>query len=257
MRVASFNANSIRSRMDIILKWVEEHNCDILCVQETKVRDEEFPIDAHTGAGLHCCFRGQKSYNGVCIISRKEPDDVRIGKDCTDDEEARVISARFGNLWVVNTYIPQGTSVDSPRFQYKLDFIRSMPEFLSQWLTPQDMVIWAGDFNVAREAIDVYDPERLYGKVCYHPDEQAAFDYAQAWGFVDVFRKHHPGEPNQYTFWDYRLPSVVRRRLGWRLDYIWATEPLAAKCTDSFIDPAPRLLEKASDHTFIVADFAL
>ncbi len=257
MRIATFNANSIRSRMDVVLQWVEQHNCDILCVQETKVRDEEFPIESHRRAGLHCCFKGQKSYNGVCIISRNQPDEVRIGKDGTEDEEARVISARFGDLWIVNTYIPQGTSVDSPKFQGKLDFIRSMPAFLSQWLTPQDLVLWAGDFNVAREPIDVYDPDGMYGQVGYHPDEHAALDDARKWGFVDVFRKHHPGEPNQYTFWDYRIPNGFKRRMGWRLDHIWATEPMAAKCLDSFIDPVPRSLEKSSDHTFIAADFDL
>jgi len=257
MRIASFNANSIRNRLDVILVWFESHDCDVLCVQETKVRDEEFPLDPILRAGLHCVFKGQKGYNGVAIISRSQMDDVRIGRDGSDEEEARLISARVANVTIVNTYIPQGTSVDSPRFAQKIGFIRSMREYFLQSYTPQDMVAWVGDFNVAREPIDLYDPEGFAGQVCYHPDEQAALDFAQSWGFVDVFRKHHPGEPNQYTFWDYRIPNGFKRRMGWRLDQIWASEALAARCVDSFIDPVPRSLEKASDHTFIAADFEM
>jgi exodeoxyribonuclease III len=257
MRVASFNCNSIRNRLDVIIEWMGSHNCDILCVQETKVRDEEFPLDPILRAGLHCAFRGQKGYNGVAIVSRSQPEDVRIGRDGSEEEEARVISATFGGLAVVNTYVPQGTSLDSPRFAGKLEFIRSMRDYFSGSFTSQDKVLWAGDFNVARERIDVYDPEGLYGGLCYHPDEHAALDYVREWGFVDVFRKHHPGEPNQYTFWDYRIPNGFKRRMGWRLDHIWASEGLAALSADSFIDSVPRLAEKPSDHTFIVADFGI
>ena len=258
MRIASFNANSIRSRLDIILSWIAEHECDALCVQETKVTDQDFPADAIAQAGYHCAFTGQKSYNGVAIITKGEPAQVKIGLGKDDyDQEARAIRMMVNGITIVNTYVPQGTAPDSPRFQYKLDWIAAMPDYFGADFTPDDPIVWAGDFNVAPEPIDVYDPEGLAGSVCYHPDEHAALERAKQWGFVDLFRKHHPGEENQYTFWDYRIPNGFKRRMGWRLDHIWATAPLARKCTDCWIDKAPRQAEKPSDHTVIVADFDL
>ena len=258
MRIASFNANSIRSRLDVILEWIAKADCDVLCVQETKVTDAEFPALAVSAAGYHVVFTGQKAYNGVAIISREPPLGVVTGLGrMPEDEEARVIRAKFGGITVVNTYVPQGTATDSPRFQYKLDWIRGMRDYFARDFTPDAPIVWVGDLNVAREAIDVYDPEGLSGSVCYHPDEHAALDCAMEWGFVDVFRKHHPGEPGQYTFWDYRVPNAFKRRMGWRLDHIWATRSLAQRCLDCWIDKEPRALEKPSDHTFIAADFEL
>ena len=258
LRVASFNANSIRSRLDIILGWMREHDCDVLCVQETKVTDADFPADAIREAGLHCAFAGQKSYNGVAIISAPELHDVKIGTGTPVwDEEARLIRATVGGVVIVNTYVPQGTAVGTPRFEYKLDWLRGMRDYFSRDFTPDDRILWVGDLNVAREPIDVYDPEGLLGGVCYHPAEHKALDYVTQWGFVDVFRKHHPGEPGLYTFWDYRVPNAFKRRMGWRLDHIWATRPLAARSVDCWIDTQPRLTDKPSDHTFICADFNL
>ncbi|MCX8053843.1 MAG: exodeoxyribonuclease III, partial [Armatimonadetes bacterium] len=146
-------------------------------------------------------------------------------------------------------------ATDSPRFAYKLEWIRGMREYFDRNFDPEDRVLWVGDFNVAREPIDVYDPEGLAGSVCFHPEEHKALDYVADWGFIDLFRKHHPGEPGHYTFWDYRVPNSFKRRMGWRLDHIWATRPLAERCTDCWIDKDPRGCEKPSDHTFIVADF--
>lgn len=256
LRIASFNANSIRNRLQIILDWMNEHQPDALCVQETKVQDHEFPAELIRSAGYHCVFRGQKTFNGVAIISREPVEDVEIGLGrMPEDEEARVIRAKIKGVNVVNTYVPQGTDVSGPRFQFKLDWIRGMRDYLDKRFRPTDPAIWTGDLNVAREPIDVYDPEGLAGSVCYHPEATAALDYAAAWGLVDVFRKHHPDEPKQYTFWDYRIPNSFKRRLGWRLDYILATQPLAERSLDCWIDTAPRQLEKPSDHTFIAADF--
>lgn len=256
MRIASFNANSIRSRLEIILDWIDRNECDVLCVQETKVEDKDFPSDAISRAGLHCVFTGQKAYNGVAIISRMPPQDVVIGLGLLEpDAEARIIRASFDGVTVVNTYIPQGTDVISPRFQYKLNWIRGMRDYFSRDFTPSDPIVWVGDFNVAREEIDVYDPEGLRGVVCFSPQEHEALDYVTDWGFVDVFRKHHPGEAGLYTFWDYRIPNGFKRRLGWRIDHIQATRPLADGSTGCWIDKEPRGMERPSDHTFIVADW--
>jgi len=256
-RVATFNANSLRSRLEIVLNWLNKHEPNALCIQETRVVDADFPIKAFTDAGWKCVFKGQKSFNGVAIITREEPSDVASGLTCEPEEEARIIRARVGDITVVNTYIPQGTAVGSARFQYKLDWIRKLRDYFTNNFSPDDLIVWVGDFNVAVEPIDVYDPEGLAGSVCYNPEEQNALEYVRGWGFVDVFRKHHPGEEKQFSFYDYRLPSAFKRKLGWRIDHIWATQPLADRSTDCWIDIEPRLLEKPSDHTFVVADFNL
>ncbi len=258
MRIASFNANSIRTRLKIILEWIAANDCDVLCVQETKVPDKDFPSDAISRAGLHCVFTGQKAYNGVAIISKTPPQDVVIGLGLPEpDEEARIIRAKVNGVTVLNTYIPQGTDVISPRFQYKLNWIRGLRDYFSRSFTPSDPIVWVGDFNVAREDIDVYDPEGLRGVVCFNPQEHEALDYVTEWGFVDVLRKHHPGEAGLYTFWDYRIPNGFKRRLGWRIDHIQATKPLADRSTGCWIDKEPRTREKPSDHTFIVGDWEL
>lgn len=257
-RLATFNANSIRMRLEITLNWLREHEPDVLCIQETRVVDSDFPVDAFAEVGYKCSFVGQKSFNGVAIVSRAEPDDVAVGIGAEGlDDEARLIRVRMGGMSIVNGYFPQGTATDSPRFAYKLDWIASLKDYFAREFTPQDMVVLAGDFNVAPEPIDVYDPDAMLGCVGFHPREHAALDYVREWGFTDVFRVHHAGEPRLYSFFDYRVPHALRRKIGWRLDHIWATEPLASKSMDCWIDTAPRLLEKPSDHTFVVADFDL
>jgi len=256
MRIASFNANSIRSRLALILEWMKANDCDVLAVQETKVADEEFPVSEINSAGYEVVFTGQKSYNGVAILSKEPLEDVQKGLGwMPEDEEARVIRGKLRGVTIVNTYVPQGTAVDSPRFQYKIKWIRGMRDYFERDFSPDDLIVWVGDFNVAREPIDVYDPEGLYGSVCFHPDEHKALDYVKDWGFVDIFRKHHPGEPGHYTFWDYRIPNAFKRKMGWRLDHIWATRPMAECSVDCWIDTEPRTREKPSDHTFIAADF--
>lgn len=252
--IATFNVNSIRSRLDIVLEWMAQGKCDVLCVQEIKVQDADFPAGAFESAGLFCAFHGQKTYNGVAIISKLQPDEVSC-KQTPEDEEARLIRARFGDINVVNTYVPQGTEVGSARFEYKLNWIRGMRKYMSDLFSPEDKVVWVGDLNVAREPMDVYDPEGLQGSVCFHPDEQSALNWVMEWGMVDVFRKHHPGEADQFSFFDYRIPNAVKRRMGWRIDHIMATEALADLSIDCYIDKEPRLKPKPSDHTPVVAVF--
>ena len=256
MKIASFNANSIRNRIDVILNWMNETACDVVCVQETKVRDEEFPIDKILESGLNCVYKGQKAYNGVAIISSKSIEESFLNSGIEEiDSEARFIRARINGIDIVNTYVPQGTALDSPKFAYKLSWIRNMRTYFEKEFQPTDNVVWLGDFNVALEPIDVYDPEGFYGGVCFHPEEHKAYNFVKEWGFTDVFRMHHKDEEKQYTFWDYRIPNGFKRKMGWRLDDIWVTNPLAEKCISCNIDTAPRQLEKPSDHTFIAAEF--
>lgn len=255
MKIATFNANGIRARLPLILEWLAKESPDVLCVQETKVRDADFPGQPLVDLGYHCSFRGQKSYNGVAILSRNRPEEVAYGfADRDDTEEPRLIRAKVLGIPVVNTYVPQGYAPESEKFQYKLQWLGRLRDYFSEHFEPTVPLLWAGDFNVAPEPIDVYDPEKLLGSVGFHPDEHRALSAVKEWGFVDVFRTHESRD-NMYTFWDYRIPEAVKRGLGWRIDHLWATPPLAEKSTRAWIDLAPRLSHKPSDHTVVVAEF--
>lgn len=258
LKVATYNANSIRIRLGQVLGWLDREAPDILCLQETKAQDPDFPAEPFRDAGYHVVFRGQKSYAGVAIVSREEPQAVVFGLDDDGEpDEARLIRAVIGGIPVVNTYIPQGRSPESEHFQYKLEWLARLRALFERRYLPGEPLLWMGDFNVAPEPIDVHDPKRLKDHVAFHPEAHAALERVREWGFVDVFRQHHPGEAGQYTFWDYRVQGAVERGVGWRVDHIWATEPLARKSIHAWIDVEARQAERPSDHTFLVAEFAL
>jgi exodeoxyribonuclease-3 len=256
MKIASFNVNSIRARLPVVTAWLARSRPDVLALQETKVQDESFPRAAFEELGYSCVFRGQKSYNGVALAARQEMADVRFGLPDEPRDEARLLQARIGDLILVNTYIPQGYLALSERFQYKLDWFKRLLDYFRTSFRPTDLLLWVGDLNVAPLPIDVYDPEALLGHVCYHPAVREALDEIVRWGFIDVFRMHCQ-EAGQYTYWDYRMRGAFRRNRGWRLDHILATKPLAEKCTACYIDIEPRLGDRPSDHTPIVAEFDL
>jgi exodeoxyribonuclease-3 len=265
LKVATFNANSVRARLDQVLDWLGREEPDLLCIQETKVQDKDFPASPFVEAGYHAIYRGQKSYAGVAIVSRDEPEDITFGFDGThavDSEqggldEARLIRAVVSGIPVLNTYVPQGRAPDSPHFLHKLGWFGALRSLIARHHTPDQPLLWMGDFNVAPEEIDVYDPKRHKDHVDFHPDARSALEDVRQWGFVDVFRMHHPEEPGQYTFWDYRVRDGIDGGRGWRLDHIWATEPLARKSTCAWIDVEARRAERPSDHTFLVAEFAM
>lgn len=257
MKVASFNANGIRARLFIILDWLGKESPDVLCLQETKIQDAEFPVRRFEEGGYCCAFRGEKGYNGVAILSRSPLKDVSFGfADGDMQEESRVISGTYKDIPIVNTYIPQGLAPDSEKFRYKLDWFQRLRDYFSRKFQPTDPLLWVGDFNVAPEPIDVHNPKNLLGSIGFHPDEHSALSAVKSWGFIDVFRKHE-SRGEVYTFWDYRVPNGVKRGLGWRIDHIWATSSLAERSIRSWIDIDPRLMQKPSDHTFIVAEFDL
>lgn len=254
-KVASFNTNSIRARLPLVLDWLDKEKADVLCLQETKVEDKDFPLAEFEKKGYHAVFSGRKSYNGVAIISPHVLEKVHTGiGEWAKPGEARLIEASVKGIPVVNTYVPQGYDVKSEIFIYKLKWIRSMREYFNSRYRPEDRLIWLGDFNVAPEPIDVHNPKRLYGRIGFHPEEHKALQYVKEWGFVDVFRLHVK-EGGHYTFWDYRMPRLFERNLGWRVDHIWATAPMAEKSLSAWIDVEPRKMERPSDHTFIVAEF--
>ena len=255
MIVASYNVNSIRSRLGLVLDWLKANQPDVLCVQETKVIDAEFPALAIRDAGYHVVYRGEKSYNGVALISKVEPKDVRFGfDDGGPADEARVVAARVGPLHVVNTYVPQGRDIEHAMYQYKLQWFERLRAYFDRHYTPRKLLLWTGDLNIAPEAMDIHNADQQTNHVCYHIDARRAFATTAAWGFADVFRKHHP-EPGQYTFFDYRQFGALKKNQGWRIDHLMATRPLAAKSVRAWIDLQPRQAEKPSDHTVVAAEF--
>ena len=175
MRVATFNVNSVRARLPILSPWLVAHQPDALCLQETKVQDADFPAGDFRDAGFHVAFKGQKGYNGVAIVTKAEPRDVAVGlDDGGSPDEPRLIRATVAGVPVVNTYVPQGTDVGLPQFQYKLDWFRRLRRYFERHFTPAAPLLWVGDLNVAPAPIDVYDHAGLLGGVCHHPDEFAA-----------------------------------------------------------------------------------
>ncbi|MBI5055014.1 MAG: exodeoxyribonuclease III [Nitrospirae bacterium] len=256
MKVASFNVNSIRARLNIVIDWLKKESPDVLCLQETKATDADFPLTAFKETGYHAVFRGEKSYNGVAVISKETPENIRAGFDKNGSDGTRLITVTINNIPVVNTYVPQGFHPLSMKFKEKLEWFQRLHEYFNRNFKPDKPLVWVGDFNVAPEAIDVHDPKRLLGEIGFHPDEHAALKKIMQWGFVDVFRMHQP-DAGQYTFYDYRAKNAIKRKTGWRVDHIWATRPLAEKSVRAWIDMAPRLLEKPSDHTPIAAEFKI
>jgi exodeoxyribonuclease-3 len=244
--------------MELVLDWLDREKPHVLSLQETKVQDKDFPAQPFRQAGYHVVFRGQKAHAGVAILSQQEPQEVIFGFDDGDEpDEPRLIRAVVGSIPVVNTYVPQGRSPDSEHFRYKLAWLARLRALFDHHYAPDQPLLWMGDFNVAPEPIDVHDPKRLKNHVDFHPDARAALERVREWGFVDVFRRHHPDEPGQYTYYDYRARDPVERGVGWRVDHVWATDPLARTSTGAWIDVEARRAERPSDHTFLVAEFAL
>jgi exodeoxyribonuclease III len=255
LTVATWNVNSLRARLALVTRWVKDKKPDVICLQETKVTDDEFPLDDFTILGYHEALHGQKSYNGVAILSRKPLADVSRGFDGKGaEEQKRLIAATIAGIRVVNAYIPNGGEVGSDKFAYKLDFLDKLRGYFAE-LKPTDPVVFVGDFNVATEPRDVYDPKALEGTTCYHPDERAALAKVAAWGFVDLFRRYESGA-GLYSWWDYRT-FAWQKNLGLRIDHIWTTETLAARSTACRIEKDERAKDKASDHAPVVATFTV
>jgi exodeoxyribonuclease-3 len=241
--------------MPILLDWLQANSPDVLCVQETKVQDDDFPTDAFDNTGYRIVFKGQKKYNGVAILSKSKITDAACHFPNQPDDQARFIKAVVNGVTIVNTYIPQGFEQDSEKFKYKLDWLAKLRDHFAKDYKPEDPIVWVGDLNCAMDARDVHDPDALWGHVCYCQEVQDAINEILDWGFEDLFRKHNQ-QDKQYTFWDYRAMSY-RRNNGWRLDYIMATKPIAKKSKRCWIDKEPRAREKPSDHTFLLAEFDL
>lgn len=257
MLAATFNANSVRARLEGILGWLSAQRPDVLALQETKARDTDFPREEFEAAGYHAVFRGEKTYNGVAVLTRQEPLRVEAGfSDGGPPDETRLLRVDLPEFSLVNTYVPQGRSLDDPMFAYKLQWLERLRAYFEASFRPADPVLWLGDVNVARTELDVAAPEKHLNDVCFAPVVREALEKVIAWGFTDIFRDFHPGE-RLYSFFDYRAPWALKKREGWRIDYIFATAALARKARSCRIDLEPRLGPRPSDHTYLVADLDL
>ncbi len=254
LKIATWNVNSLRVRLPHVLDWVASNNPDVLALQETKLIDEDFPVAVLREAGYEVVFSGQKTYNGVAILSRQPAQD--IVRDFADmvDPQRRVLGVTIGDTRIYNLYIPNGESLISNKYHYKLGWLEKLAAHLSVESQKYANIIVLGDFNIAPEDRDVHDPLEWQGKVLFSEPERSAYQKLLGLGFQDCFRLHDQPD-NAYSWWDYRMNAFKRNR-GLRIDIILATEPLALKCVNCHIDPVPRGWERPSDHTPVVAEFA-
>ena len=256
MKIATYNVNSIRVRLDAVVTWLEKNKPDVLCIQETKCQDDMFPALVLQSTGYHLHYRGMKSYNGVAVLTRVPPDEVFYGFDdqLPEIDDARLMRVVLRGIPIINTYVPNGYKLGTPQYDYKLRWYARLRNYFAVHLSPDKPAVWCGDMNVAPEPIDVHSPEKHLKHVCFHEDVRRAYKDALSWGFIDVFRHLYP-DKQQFTFWDYLRPSSLERNKGWRIDHILATAPLVEKCTAVDVDVEPRRAVRASDHTFLWAEF--
>lgn len=255
MIVASWNVNSLRVRLGHVLSWLEETQVDVLALQETKIPDADFPGEAFAELGYSAVYSGQATYNGVALLSRVEPVDVTTEIDELEDPQRRVLAASCGPVRVVNLYVPNGQSVGSDKYQYKLGWLEALHRHLAAELERHPRCVVAGDFNIAPEDRDVHDPAAWEGKVlCSGPEREALGRIVQL-GFTDTFRLFEQPE-SSFSWWDYRA-AAFRRNRGLRIDLILASEALSAQCAGSRIDKAPRGWERPSDHAPVVTEFTI
>jgi exodeoxyribonuclease-3 len=252
VKLATWNVNSLKVRLPHLLDFLARHAPDAVCLQETKCEDAAFPAQAIESAGYHWVHDGQKTYNGVAILSREEPADVARGLPGFGDLQKRVIAADVGGVRVVSVYCPNGQAVGSDKYDYKLRWFAALASWLGAELTAGRDLAVLGDYNVAPEDRDVHDPEAWRGQVLVSEPEREAFRALVALGFADAFRLFEQPEKS-YSWWDYRM-AAFRRNLGLRIDHILLSPALAARCRACTIDVEPRKLERPSDHAPVLCE---
>lgn len=252
MKLATWNVNSLKVRLPQVLDWVAAHRPDILCLQETKVEDASFPLEPIHGAGYQALYSGQKTYNGVAVLSRTPAHDPVMTIPGLDDPQKRIVAATLGDVRVICAYVPNGESVESDKYRYKLDWLAAFASWLEDELARHPHLAVLGDFNIAPEARDVHDPAAWEGKVLFSEREREAFSTLVGIGLKDAFRLFEQPE-RSYTWWDYRM-QAFRRKMGLRIDHILLSGELAKACIACTIDVDPRRNERPSDHAPVVAE---
>jgi exodeoxyribonuclease-3 len=254
MRVATWNVNSLNVRLPQVLAWLQTHGPDVLCLQETKLEDAKFPLEDLRAAGYHAAYSGQKTYNGVAILSKLPAAGVVAAVPDADDPQKRVLAATVDGVRIVCLYVPNGQSVDSDKYRYKLDWLKKTTAWLTRELAANARLVAVGDFNIAPDERDVHDPKAWEGQVLFSAPERQAFQDLLAIGLSDSFRLFEQ-PPESYTWWDYRM-NAFKRKMGLRIDHILVSESLAATCRACTIDIEPRKNERPSDHAPVVAEIA-
>jgi len=257
LKIATWNVNSLNVRLSHVIDWIVEHQPDVLCLQETKQVNDKFQHDAFSAIGYHSYHNGQKTYNGVAIISKKKLFDINFGIPNFEDPQKRIISGTWINnsnekIYIVSAYIPNGQAVDSDKFIYKMNWLNAFSEWVEKLTIQYNEIILTGDFNIAPEDIDCHEPDTWIGQILVSPKERTAFKSILNIGFHDSYRKINP-DIQEYSWWDYRMAGF-RRNLGMRIDHILVSTKLLPNIKRSYIDKEPRRLERPSDHTPVVVE---
>jgi len=252
MKIATWNVNSLKVRLPQVLDWLATHPVDVLCLQELKQQDGDFPQAELLAAGYHSVYSGQKTYNGVAILSREPVSEVQMGMPDFADEQKRVITATIAGIRIICIYVPNGQSVDSDKYHYKLSWLSALHDSLKQELIRYPKLVLLGDYNIAPEDRDVYDPVAWQGNVLVSEPERQQFRNLLRLGLHDSFRLFEQPDKS-YSWWDYRM-MAYRRNMGIRIDHILISQPLVAQCKGCVIDKAPRKLERPSDHAPVIAE---
>ena len=255
MKIATWNVNSIRVRLPQVLDWAEKNRPDLLCLQETKLPDADFPADDIKQAGYQVVFSGQKTYNGVAIMSRISAKNIVVDLPKLDDPQRRVLGADYGDLRILNLYVPNGQSVGSDKYAYKLAWLEKLKAYVAAQLKEYPNFIALGDFNIAPTDEDVHDPEAWRGSVLCSDAERAAFKKLLDLGLKDSYRLFEQ-EPGTFSWWDYRA-AAFRRNMGLRIDHILCSKAVSKLCAACYIDKTPRGWERPSDHAPVVAEISL
>jgi exodeoxyribonuclease-3 len=253
MKIATWNVNSLNVRLPQVLDWLAVAAPEVLCLQETKMEDAKFPLEACLAAGYQAIYSGQKTYNGVAILSRKPMTEVQAGIPGFADEQKRVLAATVDGIRIICVYVPNGQTVDSDKYQYKLRWLQALHAWLASELARYPRLVISGDYNIAPADADCYDPDAWYEQVLCSTPERQAFLRLLALGLSDCFR-HFAQPEKSYSWWDYRQGGF-RRNLGLRIDHILASTALTKDCQSCHIDPAPRRNERPSDHAPVLATF--
>ncbi len=255
MKVATWNVNSLKVRLPHVLDWLAASKVDVLCLQETKTSDENFPVDDIIATGYHVVYSGQKTYNGVAIISRQAATDIITDVPGLDDPQRRILGATIDGIRVLNLYVVNGQEVGSEKFDHKLFWLGRVTDHIRTQLQEHEQFVVVGDFNIAPDDRDVYDPEAWHERILCSTPERDALQKMIDLGLTDTFRLFEQAE-GSYSWWDYRA-AAYRRNHGLRIDLILASRSLADNCVSCEIDKEPRSLERPSDHTPVIAEFNL
>lgn len=255
MRLATWNVNSMNVRLPHVLEWLATVQPDVLCLQETKQEDHKFPYEALRDAGYQAVHAGQKTYNGVAILSRHDMTDVQMGMPGWDDPQQRLISATINGIRIMSAYVPNGQSVGSEKYDYKLAWLHHLQQHLANELARYPQLAILGDYNIAPDDRDVFDPNVWHGQVLVSEAERASFQQILNLGLYDSFRLFDQPD-GAFSWWDYRM-AAFRRNLGVRIDHILVNHSLKHQCEACWVDKAPRKLERPSDHAPVVLQLKL